>query len=53
MFLKYNPMSQIKSKVRRIMLKEKEKKKTGKSMSVCVCLNCRSIIDNASSSFGI
>lgn len=49
-YKKYNPMSQIKYKVRRIMLKEK-KKKTGESMSVCVCvcLNCRSIIGSASS----
>lgn len=52
MVLKYNPTSQIKSKVQRIMLKEKEKKKTGKSMSVCVCLNYRSIIGSASSSTG-
>ena len=37
MFLKYNPMSQIKSKVQRIMLKEKEKKENWKKY-VCVCV---------------
>lgn len=37
MFLKYNPMSQIKSKVQKRMLKKRKKKKLEKAcLSMCI-----------------
>ena len=49
--LKYNPMSQIKSKMKKIMLKkEKEKKLEKVCLCVCVCLNYMISAGNASSS---